>query len=96
MENEENRMAAVEQRALSNTRRIETLEKANEALNRMATAIEVLATKQEAMGKNIDKLTEAVDAIEERPVKHWDGLIDKLIWAICGAAVAFLLARAGL
>lgn len=74
--------------------RMKAAEEANQALNRLATAVEVMATKQDAMSDSVEKLNGKVDAIEARPGKRWDGLVDKLIYAAAGAVIAWLAAGA--
>lgn len=37
-----------------------------------------------------------LDAIEAKPGKRWEGIVDKAIWAVCAALIAFLLARLGI
>ena len=38
----------------------------------------------------------AVQALNEKPGKRWEGLVEKGIWAVCAAVIAFLLARMGI
>lgn len=38
----------------------------------------------------------SMSALEAKPGKRWEGIVDKAIWAVCTAAVAFLLGRIGL
>ena len=92
----ERRLTQVEQRAKSNTYRLEKLEESTEAINRLATSMEVMASKQEQVAETVEKLDGKVTALEEKPVKRFDGLVDKIIWAVCGAVITFLLARFGL
>lgn len=86
----------VDQREKSNTHRIENLEKDHEALNRLATAVEVLASKQDSMGISVDKLTEKVSALEAEPGERWKRIVDKAIWALLAALLGFLLAQVGI
>lgn len=44
----------------------------------------------------LDGLTEKVDALESKPAKRWEGLVEKAVWAVCAAVIAFLLGRVGL
>lgn len=44
----------------------------------------------------LDGLTEKVEALEAKPGKRWDGIVEKAIWAVVAAVIAFLLARFGL
>lgn len=86
-------MAALDQRVCSNTRRIEGLERGQEALNRLATAVEVLAAKQTAMDENLRRITGELDTLEQRPARRWEALIDKILLALAGALAAYLLGR---
>ena len=89
-------LAEVEQRSKSNSRRIDGLEKDHAALNRLATAVEVMATKQEHLGSSVDKLTEKVEALEAEPGKRWRAVVDKLIWAALAALLGFVAAHLGI
>lgn len=92
----EQRLTAVEERAKSNTKRIDRLEASHEAINRLATSMEVMAERQEQVADTVDKLDGKVTALEAKPGKRWDSLWDKIIWALVAAVIGFLLARIGL
>ena len=92
----ERRLTQVEQRSKSNTHRLEKLEASTEAISRLATSMEVMASKQEQVAETVEKLDGKVTALEEKPVKRADGLVDKIIWAVCAAVIAFVLAQIGL
>lgn len=92
----ERRLTQVEQRCKSNTHRLEKLEESTEAINRLATSMEVMVNKQEQVAQTVEKLDSKVTALEEKPVKRVDALVDKIIWAICGGVITFILARLGL
>ena len=92
----ERRLTQVEQRSKSNTHRLEKLEESTEAISRLATSMEVMASKQEQVADTVEKLDGKVTALEEKPIKRMDGLVDKIIWAICAAVIAFALAQIGL
>lgn len=89
------RITALEERVSSNIRRIGALEQSQETLRRLATAVEVLATKQETVAESVARLGEKMDALERRPGKRWDGLVDKVLLILAGAFVIFLLTRGG-
>ena len=91
----EHRMTAVEDRSKSNTLRLNKLEENTAVLNRLATAVEVMATKQDTMGESVDRLETKVDSLEAKPGKRWDGLVDKLILTVAAALIGFLLAQLG-
>lgn len=92
----ERRLTQVEQRSKSNTHRLEKLEESTEAINRLATSMEVMVSKQEQVAETVEKLDGKVTALEQKPAKRVDGLVDKIIWAVCAAVITFLLARIGL
>jgi len=92
----ERRLTQVEQRSKSNTHRLERLEATTEAINRLTASMEVMVSKQEQVVQTVDKLDGKVTALEKKPVKRVDGLVDKIIWAICAAVMTFILAKIGL
>ena len=92
---QEHRMAAVEDRSKSSTLRLNRLEENTAVLNRLATAVEVMATKQDTMGESVERLETKVDTLESKPGKRWDGLVDKLILTVAAALIGFLLAQLG-
>ena len=91
----EHRLTEVEERAKSNQHRIEKLETSAEALNRLATNMEVMVEKQGQVAETVDKLDCKVTALEAKPAKRWDGLVDKLILVVATALVTWLLTQAG-
>lgn len=90
------KLEAVDQRSRSNTHRIDDLEKDHEALNRLAVAVEVMATKQDVMSESVDRLTGKVEALEAEPGKRWKFVVEKAIYFIVAALMGFALARFGL
>lgn len=52
--------------------------------------------KLDSMDGKLDGLTDSVKALTDKPGKRWEGLVDKAIWAVCAAVIAFLLGRVGL
>ena len=92
----ERRLTEVEERAKSNSHRLDKLEESTEAINRLATSMEVMAERQEQVADTVGKLDSKVTALEEKPAKRWDGLVDKIVWAIAAALIGFALAQVGL
>lgn len=92
----ERRLTEVEARSASNTKRLNKLEESTEALNRMAISMEVIAEKQDRVAESVERLDGKVEALESRPGKRWDSIVDKTIWAVLAAIIAFTLGRLGL
>ena len=83
-------------RSLRNEGRIKKLEGEHEALQQLATSVAVMAEQMKTMNTSVDKLTSKVDELEEKPAKRWDAVVDKIVWAVLAALIAFLLGRIGL
>lgn len=92
----ERRLTEVEDRSKSNTKRIDKLEESTEAINRLATSMEVMVVKQEEVADTVGKLDKKVTVLESKPAKRWENLVEKIMWAIAAAIIAFLLGRIGL
>lgn len=44
----------------------------------------------------LTKLETAIEELKGKPVKRWDGIVDKLIWAVLAAMLGFVAAQIGL
>jgi hypothetical protein len=86
----ERRLTEVEARSASNTKRLNKLEESTEAINRLATAVEVMATKQDTVGESVERLEHKVDTMEEKPAERWDKLISSLIGDLGGAFLVWV------
>lgn len=87
--------------------RVEALEEANKNHSRthegMYDRIRELEKEnavQNAHWKNVneklDELTVMVKDLTGKAGKRWESMVDKALWAVCAAVIAFLLARVGL
>ena len=83
-------------RSLRNEGRIKKLEGEHETLQQLATSVAVLAEQIKTMNISVNTLTGKVEHLEEKPGKRWDAVVDKIVWAVLAAVVAFLLGRIGL
>ena len=48
------------------------------------------------MNNNISKILAQQEASAMKPGKRWDSIVDKAIWAVLAAVIAFILAKVGL
>lgn len=44
----------------------------------------------------LDALAIKVEALEAKPGRRWESIVEKTVWAVAAAVIAFLLARIGL
>lgn len=91
------KLAEVDARSKSNTHRLDEVEEKVDTLQRLATAVEVMATEQrhqtETMTEiknDVTALGTKVDAIEKKPGKRWDGIVDKFFYGVVGALATAL------
>ena len=90
----EHRLTVVEDRSLRNEGRIKKLENEHEVLHDMAKSLAVRAETQSSMGESVDRLEHKVDTLESKPGKRWDGLVDKILFAVAGAFIAWVVGGA--
>lgn len=83
-------------RSLRNEGRIKKLEDESGVLHQLATSVAVMAEQMKTMNKSVSTLTNEVEELKEKPGKRWDSLVEKAIWAVAGAVLAYLMAQIGL
>lgn len=87
--------------------RVEALERANEQhsathremfdrLRGLETLSAVQENKLDSILTKLDNLTGKVEGLETKPAKRWESIVEKALWAVCAAVIAFLLGRVGL
>lgn len=97
------KIVEIEQRARSNTRRVEKLELQTDAVQSLATSVEVLVKEQvhqteamERIEKNVEKLDGKVEALEKKPAKKWDKALETIATLLIGAILALVFSAIGL
>ena len=97
------KIVEIDQRAKSNTRRVEKLELQTDAVQSLATSVEILVKEQghqsEAMDrieKNVEKLDGKVEALEKKPAKKWDKALETIATLLIGAILALVFSAIGL
>ena len=87
--------------------RVDALERANEQhskthremfdrMRALETSDAVQNAQYKAIDTKLDELTIMVKELSGKAGKRWEGLVDKAIWAVAAAVIAFLLGRVGL
>lgn len=90
------KVQATEDKADRNEGRIEKLESESAVQRELVTSVAVIAEQLKTMNVKFDRLEGKVDTMESKPAKRLDWLVNVVLGAIVGAAVAFLLNRIGL
>lgn len=91
----EKRLTQVEERAKSNTKRLDDVEKRQDNLDELIGTVKVLAVREENVETDVKEIKMDVKSLTSKPGKRWDGLIDKIILTIAAAIVGFVLAHFG-
>lgn len=50
----------------------------------------------ETVNEKLDKLIEWQEHQRDKPARRWEAIVEKALWAVCAAVIAFLLGRIGL
>lgn len=74
--------------------RMDAVEQNQKALHSIATSVAVMTEQQKGISEKVDVIDSKVDALERRPGRRWESLVDKLLWSAAGAAVLWLLSGA--
>ncbi len=83
-------------RSTRNEGRIKKLEGESVVLHQLATSVAVMAEQMKTMNTSVLTLTTEVEELKDKPAKRWDNLIDKIIWAVAGAVLAYIISNIGL
>ena len=94
--NVEHRLTEVESRSKSNSHRIEDIERRQNNLDDLVSTVKVLAVREENVENDVKEIKNDVKSLTSKPGKRWDSMVDKLIWAVAGAVLAFIFAKIGL
>ena len=74
--------------------RMDDVEKAQKALNELTASVRELAVDQGNMKEDIREIKTDVKGLTSIPGKRWENLVDKLLFAVAGAVLAWLAAGA--
>lgn len=94
--NIEHRLTEVEERSKSNTHRLDEVERRQDNLDKLATSVSLLAEREERVESDVKEIKCDVKSLAEKPGKRYDSLVDKVVWAVLAAVIAFFLGRIGL
>ena len=76
--------------------RLKGLEGDHKALQELATSVALMAQQMQTLNTSVEAVAEKVDELESKPAKRWEGIVDKAIWAVLGAFIAYCLGQVGL
>ena len=92
----EQRLTAVEERAKSNSHRLEDVERRQDKLDELVSAVNVLAVREQNVENDVKEIKSDVKTLTSKPGQRWDSIVEKVIMLLVGAVVAFALSKIGL
>lgn len=90
------RLQAVEDRAKSNSKRIDKLEERQDNLEELTKAFGVLQNEQEHIKDDVGEIKDDVKMLIGKSAKRWDSVVDKALMCFIGAVMGLILAGVGL
>ena len=71
--------------------RIEKLEQQQKDLNKLVTAVEVLASREKSVETDVKEIKADVKTITQKSGRRWDAMIDRVLYVLIGAALSLLM-----
>ena len=91
----EKRLTEVEERAKSNTHRLDELEKRQDNLEELTSTVKVLAVREENVENDVKEIKNDVKNLTNKSGQRWESLVDKSITVLAGAVIGYVLTRIG-
>lgn len=92
----EHRLSAVEDRSKSNTHRIDDVEKRQDKLDELVTSVSLIAQRQDSMERDVSEMKGDVKTLIHKPSKRWEGVVDKILYAIIAALIGYIALQLGI
>ena len=90
------KVAHLEERAKSNSHRLDTLENKVEDIHELASSVKLLASETKAMREDVNNMDNRLKKVEEKPANNWNNLTKTIITGIVTAILGYFLAKFGL
>lgn len=76
--------------------RVNIMEDHQDNLDKLVTSVVSMTKEQEHIKADLTEIKKNVKELTAKSGRRWDDLVDKIVWAILAAVIAFFLARIGL
>ena len=91
----EKRLTEVESRSKSNTKRLDDMEKRQDNLDDLVSTVKVLADREKRVEDDVKEIKTSVNELKDKPVKRFNGIVDKIIFTIVGGIAGYVLIKLG-
>ena len=92
----EKRLTEVETRSKSNTHRLEDIEKRQDNLDELVSTVKVLVVREEKVESDVKEIKNDVKSLAGKSGQRWDNLVDKIVFGVAAAVVAYMMAKFGM
>lgn len=92
----EKRLTEVETRSESNMRRLEDIEKRQDNLDELVSTVKVLVVREEKVESDVKEIKNDVKSLTGKSGQRWDNLVDKIVFGVAAAVVAYMMAKFGM
>lgn len=92
----ERRLTEVEERAKSNSHRIDEVERRQDNLDELVGTVKVLAVRERQVEADVKEIKGDVKSLTSKPAQRWEMLITQIISLLAAAFIGFILAKIGL
>lgn len=76
--------------------RIDDVRGIADSVYKLATTVEILTREQKISNEKLDRVSEDVEEIKNKPAKRWETVVSHILTAVIAGLVAFVLAKLGL
>ena len=87
------KVAHLEERAKSNSHRLDTLENKVEDIHELASSVKLLASETKAMREDVNEMNERLKELEEKPSKNWENLIKIIVTRNCNCGSGLFFSK---
>lgn len=92
----EERLSRVEERAKSNSHRIEEVERRQDNLDELVGTVKALAVREENVESDVKEIKSDVKSLTSKPGQRWEKVVETIVTIVVSALVGFILAKIGL
>lgn len=92
----EQRLTSVEERSKSNSHRLDEVEKRQDKMDELVSAVNVLAVREQNVENDVKEIKSDVKSLTMKPAKRWDGAVDKIICTVLGIVIAYIFSQIGM
>ena len=92
----EQRLTETEARSKSNSHRLDEVEKRQDKLDELVSAVNGLAIREKHVEDDVKEIKNDVKSLTQKPAQRWDSIVDKVIMTILGIVIGFIFTQIGM